>query len=129
MLNEESMATTLVFLTRWLTSLQSAKAERKQESVAALRQMVIAVGDTGKFLAELRESRKGDARIEARLAREWTKLSHLMGNIGNAGLAKRCRVKGGLWADSSTLPVDYIEKTKQELLAVEKLLEQVLVLA
>lgn len=126
MLNEATLADNMVFLTRWLGSLQSARQERRMESVPALRQIFIAAKETAEYLAEVQASGKADAKIEARLARGWTKLSHLMGNMGNAGLAKRCLVKGGLWADASTLSAEYITQASTALREVEKLAESTL---
>lgn len=115
------MATTLAYLTRWLASLEAANEERRREAAQTVGQVVVATRETIKYLATLAETHTVDPRIEARLAREWSRLSHLLRNIGNAGLSKRCLVKGGLWPDAAALPADYIDQTSAALAAVEAL--------
>ncbi len=112
----------------WLANLKRAKSARKQESIEALRRVVIAARKTSVYTRQLQEVGKRSHETESELAVLWTELSFALQDLGVDKLAKRCYIKGRQWADPEQIDKDYLEKAdvgleKMEQLANAMLLE------
>jgi hypothetical protein len=112
----------------WLSNLKRAKNARKQESIDALRKVVIAARKTSVYMRQLQETNNRSHETEAELAVLWTELGFALQDLGVTKLAKRCYIKGKQWADPSQFDKDFLEKAdvgleKMEQLAIAVLLE------
>jgi hypothetical protein len=104
---------------RWLANLRRAGDARKRESVAALRDVIVAVRRTSAYLRT-----RGDApslEVEQALSETWTRLGFRLRDLGVEALAKRCDVSGRHWADPASLDADFLEKADVSLASIERL--------
>ena len=113
-------------LGRWLTNLKRAGSERQQQSIAALRAVVIAARHTNTYVRQLRDTAKQDHREEARLSAMWTELGFRLSDLKLEKLAKRCDISGRYWADPAHLDDDFLEKADVGLERMEQLARQLL---
>ncbi|WP_293649584.1 hypothetical protein [Thiolapillus sp.] len=111
---------------RWLANLRRAKTARKQESVEALRKVIVAARETAVYLRRLHDSGKRDHEIERNLAVLWTELAFTLEDLGLNKLAKRCQIKGRHWADPGHYDNDFLEKSDTSLERMEKLARDML---
>ncbi len=110
----------------WLGNLKRAKNARKQESIDALRKVVIAARKTSVYMRQLQEAGKRSHETEAELAVLWTELGFALQDLGVTKLAKRCCIKGKQWADPSQFDKDFLEKADVGLEKMEQLANEVL---
>lgn len=113
-------------LRSWLANLQRAGAERKRESIDALRAVVIAARHTQAYLRRLRQHADQDHTEEARLAGMWTELGFRLGDLKLNRLAKRCDINGRYWADPEQFDADFLRKADIGLERMEQLARQML---
>jgi hypothetical protein len=110
----------------WLVNLKRAKNARKQESIDALRKVVIAARRTSVYMRQLQETGKRSHETEAELAVLWTELGFALQDLGVTKLAKRCYIKGRQWADPSRFDKEFLEKADVGLEKMEQLANEVL---
>lgn len=112
----------------WVVNLRRASVARKQESVNALRQVILAAQKTSVYIRQINDTGHKDHNIEAELSIAWTELSFKLEDLGIDALAQRCRMKGKHWANPSQFASKELEKAdigleKMEILAGEILSE------
>ncbi len=110
----------------WLNNLRRAKKSRQQESIAALRKVVIAARQTSSYLRKLQQTGKQSHKVEAQLSTSWTELGYALEDLKLTKLAKRCQIMGKHWADSKKLEQDYLDKADIGLERMEQLANQLL---
>lgn len=110
----------------WLSNLDRAGKSRKLQSIKALRGVITAARETAVYLRHIKESGKPDHTTEARLAVLWTELGFALEDLGIDRLAKRCQIKGGLWANPKQYDTDFIAKADISLARMEQLARQIL---
>jgi len=110
-----------VALARWIKGIANRSEERKAEVRAALRQVVVAVRETSAYIAHLEEGGARSHQRDAQLAATWETLHQELRAVGVNGLAKRCYVKGRIWARDRTLTDEYVARADVKLEAVERL--------
>jgi hypothetical protein len=112
--------------TIWVVNLKRAKNARKQESVEALRKVVIAAQQTTVYVRQLRDTGQQSHKKEAELAKLWTELSFALEDLGITKLAKRCKINGMQWTDPSKMNQQFLEKADASLEKMEQIANQVL---
>ncbi len=110
----------------WLSNLKRAKGARKQESIEALRKVILAARKTTVYMRQLKETGKACHQTEAEIALLWTELSFALDDLGIGKLAKRCRIKGRQWTDPSRLDKEFLEKADVGLERMEQLANEIL---
>lgn len=110
----------------WLTNLKRAKGERKKESIAALRKVVIAARQTSVYMRRLKDIGERSHQKESELSMHWTELGFALEDLGIPKLAKRCHIKGRHWAAPEEVDLQYLEKADVGLEKMEKLANEVL---
>ncbi|MBZ2167378.1 hypothetical protein [Marinobacter sp. F4216] len=108
-------------LRQWLANLNRAGEQRKQQSVEAVRSVIVASRSTASYLRQVRETGKPSHDTEAKLSEQWTRLGFELRDLGLIKLAKRCDISGRYWADASQLEPDFIEKADISLERMEQL--------
>lgn len=103
---------------RWLANLRRASDARRAESVAALRDVIVAARRTSAYL-RMREG-AASPEVEQALSETWTRLSFRLKDLGLDALAKRCDVSGRHWADPEALDPDFLEKADVGLASMER---------
>ena len=111
-------------LRQWLTNLRRAGQARKQESIKALRGVILASRRTTAYLRKLKKTESPDHAQEAGLAEVWTSLGFDLKDLGLSELAKRCDVSGRYWADPDQFEDDFIERADIGLERMERLARQ-----
>ena len=110
----------------WVVNLRRASAARKEESVTALRQVIIAAQKTTVYVRQINETGRKDHSIEAELSIAWTELSFRLDDLGIDALAQRCRMKGKHWADPNQFSSEELEKADVGLEKMESLASEML---
>ncbi len=111
----------------WLTNLNRASKERKEQSIKALRNVITASRETAVYIRQMNDTGNRSHETEAHLALLWTELGFALEDIGIAKLAKRCQIKGKEWADPGHYDKDFIQKADVSLDRMEKLANEILV--
>ena len=111
-------------LRQWLTNLRRASQARKQESIRALRGVILASRRTAAYLRMLKKTETPDHAQEANLAEVWTRLGFDLKDLGLSELAKRCDVSGRYWADPEQFDNDFIDRADIGLKRMEQLARQ-----
>lgn len=111
----------------WLSNLSRADKVRKQQSVKALRGVIKASRETAVYIRQLKDTGKQNHEIEMRLAISWTDLGFELQDIGITKLAKRCQIKGSLWANPNQYDEDFLQKADVSLERMEKMANEILV--
>ncbi len=111
----------------WLTNLDRASDERKEQSVRALRSVITASRETSVYMRSVEETGNRSHNTEAHLSVLWTELSFALEDIGISKLAKRCQIKGMHWANPNHYDKDFLQKADIGLDRMEKLSTQILV--
>lgn len=111
---------------RWLSNLSRAKEQRKQQSVLALRQVVIASRETAVYIRQLSDNGRRDHAVERHLATLWTRLGFALEDLGLARLAKRCRITGRHWAEPDHYDSEFLHKADVSLERMERLATEIL---
>jgi len=108
-------------LRQWLVNLNRAGAQRKRESIDALRAVVLASRATRVYLRRLADTAKADHAEEARLSGMWTGLGFKLADLGLGALAKRCDVTGRYWSNPAQFDRDFLDKADVGLERMEQL--------
>lgn len=110
----------------WVANLKRANTARKQQSVEALRKVIIASQRTSVYMRQLKDTGKRSHKVESELAQLWTELGFALEDLGIDKLAKRCRITGKRWADPEKMDTAYLEKADVGLERMEQLANEVL---
>ncbi len=111
---------------KWVSNLKRAKDDRKKESVAALRRVIVAARKTAVYMRQLKETGKKSHATEAELSELWTELGFALQDLGIEKLAKRCDIKGKQWAQPEKMDITFLEKADIGLERMEQLANEVL---
>lgn len=111
-------------LGQWLSNLNRAGEKRKQESIEALRAVILAARDTTVYVRQINDTGMQDHHEETRLALMWTQLSFRLSDLGLSKLAKRCDIKGRYWSNPNQLDADFLNKADISLVKMEALARQ-----
>lgn len=111
-------------LGQWLSNLNRAGEKRKQESIEALRAVILAARDTTVYVRQINDTGMQDHHEETRLSLMWTELSFRLGDLGLSKLAKRCDIKGRYWSNPDQFDTDFLNKADISLAKMEKLARQ-----
>lgn len=111
---------------RWLVNLRRANHARQQESVNALRKVVIAARKTAVYMRQLDDTQQRHYPTEDELATLWTELSFALEDLKVTKLAKRCLINGKQWADPKQMDNDFLTKADAGLDRIEQLANQLL---
>jgi len=114
-------------LKQWLANLRRAGLERKQQSIKALRAVIVAARRTRTYLRKRKHNAALDHSEEARLSEIWTRLGFDLRDLGLGKLAKRCDISGRYWADPGQFDDDFLDKADIGLARMEQLARQTLV--
>ncbi len=109
----------------WVVNLRRASATRKEESVNALRQVILAAQKTSVYIRHNDTGYK-DHNTEAELSTAWTELSFKLEDLGIDALAQRCRMKGMHWANPNQFASEDLEKADIGLQKMEALASEIL---
>jgi hypothetical protein len=113
-------------LRQWLVNLGRAGAQRKRESIEALRAVTLASRATRVYLRRVAETARADHAEEARLSQMWSELGFRLRDLGLAALAKRCDISGRYWADPAQFDGEFLERADVGLERMEQLARQLL---
>jgi hypothetical protein len=94
----------------WLANLGRASKERKEQSIRALRDVIMASRETAVYIRQLKEAGNRNHDTETHLSVLWTELGFALQDIGINKLAKRCQIKGKHWANPDHYNQDFLEK-------------------
>lgn len=111
---------------RWLANLNRAGQQRKQQSVNALRQVILTARETSVYLRQISETGQADHKTEAELARLWTQLGFELDDLGLNNLAKRCHISGKHWSDPDFYSAQFLDKADISLESMESLAKHIL---
>lgn len=111
----------------WLTNLDRASNERKKQSVRAVRNVITALRETAVYIRSMKDTGNCNHDTETHLSILWTELSFALQDIGINKLAKRCQIKGMLWANPNHYDQDFLQKADISLESMEKLANEILV--
>ncbi|SHG93528.1 hypothetical protein [Ferrimonas marina] len=106
----------------WLVNLRRAKQSRRQESIAALRQVILASRQTRIWLQQPSIS----PEQQQTLATLWTELSFTLSDLGVEKLAKRCDLAGAQWQWSPNQAPEALARTQAQLAKLEGLAQALL---
>ncbi len=110
----------------WLSNLRRAKSERKQQSIQALRSVILATRETAVYMRQLTETRQRDHGVETRLALLWTDLGFTLSDLGLSKLAKRCQIKGKEWSDPAHYDQEFLDRADVKLDRMERLANELM---
>lgn len=110
----------------WMTNLKRAGDQRKRESVAALRQVILVTRRTSVYLRQLKDTEEKDHIQEMDLSVLWAELGFRLEDLGLEELAKRCSIKGKYWADSEGMDGEMLRKADIGLARMEELANEIL---
>jgi hypothetical protein len=113
--------------TIWVANLRRAKNARKQESVDALRKVVIVAQQTTIYIRQLRETSQQSHEKEAELAKLWTELGFALEDLSITKLSKRCHINGMQWTDPSKMDQTFLLKADASLEKMALIANQVLI--
>lgn len=108
-------------LIKWLSNLRRARQKRKQESIAALRDVIKVIRRTTVYLRGAQQNNRRSDQEELELSLQWTELGFKLEDLGLTKLAKRCEIRGAQWADPSRYDEEFIRKADVSLESIEKL--------
>lgn len=101
----------------WLTNLDRASDDRKEHSVRAVRNVIIASRETAVYMRSMKDTGNQSHETEAHLSILWTELSFALQDIGITKLAKRCQIKGMHWANPNHYDEDFYKRQMLDLSA------------
>lgn len=110
----------------WLANLSRAGQQRRQESVRALRNVILAARETSVYLRQVRQTGQAEHKSERELAKLWTQLGFELDDLGLKKLAKRCHISGKHWADPDYFDALFLGQADISLDTMEKLARQIL---
>lgn len=111
---------------QWLGNLGRARQERKQQSIKALRAVLMAARKTERYVTDLSDGKSQSRSKEEEIATLWTSLGFELEDLGIDKLAKVCRIKGKYWATrksngESVFSEDFLNRAGTRLADVERL--------
>lgn len=104
----------------WVNNLRRAKLARRQQSLNALRQVVVAAQKTQIYLQHLDQHADDLIEQQLALAEQWTALSFELDDLGLGKLASRCRMRGSEWASFADAPAEQTEKLTMGLARLQR---------
>lgn len=110
----------------WLANLNRAGQQRKQQSVTALRNVILAARETSVYLRQVRQTGQADHASERELATLWTRLGFELDDLGLNKLARRCHISGKHWAEPDFFDAGFLDKADISLDTMETLAKQIL---
>lgn len=110
----------------WLANLHRAGDRRKQQSIQALRSIILASRETAVYMRFMNESGIRSQETESHLSLLWTDLGFALQDLGIEKLAKRCQISGKHWADPEHYDEEFIQKADISLERMEQLAKQIL---
>ena len=110
----------------WLTNLNRASDQRKQQSIDALRNIILASRETAVYIRQMNDTSSRDHAAEKHLSALWTDLGFALQDLGISKLAKRCNIKGKQWAMPEHYDADFIKKADVSLDRMERLAQEIL---
>lgn len=111
---------------KWVSNLSRAGNDRKNESRASLKKVILAVRNTSIYCRALDEGLSKDYQKETEISVEWTNLAMELERLKLYELAKKCRVKGWYWEDQGRFDQDFLEKAQINFAQVERLASKLL---
>lgn len=123
-ITEVSLWELIKHLKSWLTNLQRASKERKNESIQALRAVIVAARQTSVYVRQLNDTGIQSHDTEAQLSEKWTNLGFKLSDLGLEKLSKRCEIKGRYWANPDQFEESFLEKADVGLARMEQLAKQ-----
>ncbi len=111
---------------RWLSNLGRARAERKQQSINALRKVIIASRQTAVYIRQLNDTGEIDHSTESNLAVLWTELGFALEDLQLNKLAKRCQITGKHWSNPQHFTNEFLDKADISLNKMEKMAKLIL---
>lgn len=111
---------------QWLSNLDRAKQERKQQSKKALRAVLLAARKTECYVTDLNDDKLQSRQKEEEISYLWASLEFELYDLGLTKLAKVCQIKGKYWATrksngESAFTDDFLNKAGTRLMDVERL--------
>jgi hypothetical protein len=110
----------------WLANLDRASDERKQQSIKALRDVILASRETAVYIQHMNNNSARDHKTESHLAVLWTELGFALENLKLNKLAKRCQIKDKHWAEPNHYDDEFIKKADVSLERMERLAREIL---
>ncbi len=110
----------------WLTNLNRASTVRKQQSIKALRNIILASRETAVYIRQMNDTSTRDHATEKHLSALWTDLGFSLEDLGIHKLAKRCNITGKQWANPDHYDADFIKKADVSLERMERLAREIL---
>lgn len=110
----------------WLANLQRAGDARKQQSIKALRDIILASRETAVYIRKMNDTTTRDHDTERHLALLWTELGFALKDLGIDKLAKRCQISGKQWSNPHHYDEDFIAKADISLDRMEQMAQQIL---
>jgi len=110
----------------WLSNLNRASDKRKQQSINALRNIILASRETAVYIRQMNDTSSRDHTTEKHLSALWTDLGFALEDLGISKLAKRCNIKGKQWATPDHYDADFIKKADVSLDRMERLAQEIL---
>ncbi|MBD3414992.1 MAG: hypothetical protein GF421_11240 [Candidatus Aminicenantes bacterium] len=104
----------ITHIKKWVVNLRRAKAARKNQSIDALKAVVLAVRETTFYLREIRDQDEQSIETEKKLTRLWTELSFEVANLKLEKLRKSCKELGKFWSDPKIYSFNKIKDSFQE---------------
>ncbi len=111
---------------KWITNLSRAGKERKKESRACLKKVILAVRKTSIYCRALDEGQQINYAKEEEISIEWTELALELDRLKLNKLAKKCRVKGWYWQNQGRFDQAFLEKAQISFSQVERLANQLI---
>lgn len=108
---------------RCLPEFVKSGHKRKNDSRAALEQVIVAARQTGAYCTHLKDGGAKELHTEMTLAGHWSSLAIRLENLnGNTlkGLAHRCDIKGRYWEDTKRYDLEFLSAARITLHDIER---------
>ncbi len=112
-------------LKKWVTNLKRARENRKNESIEALRQVIVASRGMRIYINEWKEGVR-DYPSEKQLSEEWTKLGFLVKDLGLQDLSNKCDELALKLTMIDQVGKETVEKTREALVSIEERAREIL---
>ncbi len=110
----------------WLSNLDRAGLQRKEQSVRALRGVIIAARETAVYIRRMKDTGQRHHDTESHLAVLWTELGFALQDLRIDKLAKRCRISGKHWSNPEYYDQTFLKRADVSLEQMERLAQQIL---
>jgi hypothetical protein len=111
---------TIKHVRKWLSNLSRATPERKQQSIDALRKVILAVRETRVYIRHLNDTGERERADETHLAFLWTELGFTLRDLNLNTLARRCEIKGKYWSDPTHYDQEFLDMADIKLDSIER---------